>query len=409
MSLRKYVILPISLLLLPVSLSFSAELTVPSLEMASTGTVQNGTFSLSSVAQADIALTGGYKYGGLLRLAFSSRDLEKALGYGRTSLDLASADPVPAADYNALVDRFNNLAALQFKLAQVSARKPFELPVELSYFIGFSDSFCSGDDFPQLFGSVPVNSEFKGFAYFPQGIGGNPSYQYNGIHQAIGTGFHLSLLAWQNFIPMVYLYQDSAFINESTGIHESGRYSGDVRLLINSQYVKFEAFAGATYPYGTYGMYRGGMLAYFTTGTGADFLAQAGIPGWESGTDLKVDNLYFLFEPRLAIGIFALHITLFYHPVRYLQLLNPEERGATDINAKLLIGDIFKYRLQGGLESTVNLRSGASANTLDLRIAPFLSIVTEGIRWDFKIRIDPFKYTKPLEMADTFIGVRTAY
>lgn len=409
MSLRKYVILPISLLLLPVSLSFSAELTVPSLEMASTGTVQNGTFSLSSVAQADIALTGGYKYGGLLRLAFSSRDLEKALGYGRTSLDLASADPVPAADYNALVDRFNNLAALQFKLAQVSARKPFELPVELSYFIGFSDSFCSGDDFPQLFGSVPVNSEFKGFAYFPQGIGGNPSYQYNGIHQAIGTGFHLSLLAWQNFIPMVYLYQDSAFINESTGIPESGRYSGDVRLLINSQYVKFEAFAGATYPYGTYGMYRGGMLAYFTTGTGADFLAQAGIPGWESGTDLKVDNLYFLFEPRLAIGIFALHITLFYHPVRYLQLLNPEERGATDINAKLLIGDIFKYRLQGGLESTVNLRSGASVNTLDLRIAPFLSIVTEGIRWDFKIRIDPFKYTKPLEMADTFIGVRTAY
>ncbi|HON13474.1 MAG TPA: hypothetical protein PK897_05070 [Treponema sp.] len=409
MRLRKYVILPISLLLLPALLSFSAELTVPSLEMASTGTVQNGTFSLSSVAQADIALTGGYKYGGLLRLAFSSRDLEKALGYGRTSLDLASADPVPAADYNALVDRFNNLAALQFKLAQVSARKPFDLPVELSYFIGFSDSFCSGDDFPQLFGSVPVNSEFKGFAYFPQGIGGNPAYQYNGIHQAIGTGFHLSLLAWQNFIPMVYLYQDSAFINESTGIPESGRYSGDVRFLVNSQYVKFEAFAGATYPYGTYGMYRGGMLAYFTTGTGADFLAQAGIPGWESGTDLKVDNLYFLFEPRLAIGIFALHITLFYHPVRYLQLLNPEERGATDINAKLLIGDILKYRLQGGLESTVNLRSGASVNTLDLRVSPFVSVITEGIRWDFKIRIDPFKYTKPLEMADTFIGVRTAY
>jgi hypothetical protein len=90
-------------------------------------------------------------------------------------------------------------------------------------------------------------------------------------------------------------------------------------------------------------------------------------------------------------------------------LLNPEERGATDINAKLLIGDILKYRLQGGLESTVNLRSGASVNTLDLRVSPFVSVITEGIRWDFKIRIDPFKYTKPLEMADTFIGVRTAY
>jgi hypothetical protein len=408
MSLRKYLVLPISLLLVPAFLSFSAELTVPSLEMASTGTIQNGTFSLSSIAQADIALSGGYKYGGLLRLAFSSRDLEKALGYGRTSLEPATGNPTQE-EYNALLDRFNNLAALQFKLAQVTARKPFDLPLEMSYFIGFSDTFCSGEDFPQLFGSVPITTEFKGFSYFPQGIGGNPAYQYNGIHQAIGTGLHLSLLPWKHVVPMLYLYQDSAFINESTGIPESGRYSGDLRLLVNSDYVKFEAFAGATAPYGDYGIYRGGLLAYFTTGTGADFLAQVGIPGWEAGTALKVDNLYFLFEPRLSIGLFALHITLFYHPVRYLQLLNPDERGATDINAKLLIGDILKYRLQGGLESTVNLRSGASNNTLDLRISPFLSVVTEGIRWDVKLRIDPFKYTKPLEMADTFIGVRTAY
>jgi hypothetical protein len=334
--------------------------------------------------------------------------LEKALGYGRTSLEPATGTPTQE-EYNALLDRFNNLAALQFKLAQVTARKPFDLPLEMSYFIGFSDTFCSGEDFPQLFGSVPITTEFKGFSYFPQGIGGNPAYQYNGIHQAIGTGLHLSLLPWKHVVPMLYLYQDSAFINESTGIPESGRYSGDLRLLVNSDYVKFEAFAGATAPYGDYGMYRGGLLAFFTTGTGADFLAQVGIPGWEAGTALKVDNLYFLFEPRLSIGLFALHITLFYHPVRYLQLLNPDERGATDINAKLLIGDILKYRLQGGLESTVNLRSGSSNNTLDLRISPFLSVVTEGIRWDVKLRIDPFKYTKPLEMADTFIGVRTAY
>jgi len=408
MSFRKYFILPISLLLVPAILSFSAELTVPSLEMASTGTVQNGTFSLASIAQADIALSGGYKYGGLLRLTFSSRDLEKALGYGRTSLEPATSDPTKE-EYNALLDRFNNLAALQFKLAQVSVRKPFDLPIDISYFIGFSDAFCSGEEFPLLFGSAPITTEFKGFSYFPQGIGGNPAYQYNGIHEAIGTGFHLSLVPWKNMVPMLYLYQDSAFINESTGIPESGRYSADIRLLVNSQYVKFEAFAGATAPYGDYGMYRWGMLAYFTTGTGADFLAQVGIPGWEAGTDLKVDNLFFLFEPRLSIGLFALHITLFYHPVRYLQLVNPEEQGATDINAKLLIGDILTYRFQGGLESTVHLRSGSSNNTLDLRISPFLSVVTEGIRWDVKLRIDPFKYTKPLEMADTFIGVRTAY
>jgi hypothetical protein len=408
MSFRKYNILLVILLLFTELFAFSAELTVPSLEMASTGTVENGTFVLSSIAQADIALSGGYKYGGLLRLSFSSQNLERALGYGRTQVDPVTTAP-SKEDYNALVDRFNNLAALQFKLAQVTARQPFELPLEMSYFIGFSDTFCSGDDFPHLFGSVPISTEFKGLSYFPQGIGDNPAYQYNGIHQAIGTGFHLKFLPWKQIVPMLYLYQDSAFIDESTGIPESGRYSGDLRLLVNSQYVKFEAFAGATTPYGTYGIYRGGMLAFFTTGTGADFLAQVGIPGWEGGTALKVDNLFFLFEPRLSIGLFALHITLFYHPVRYLQLVNPEERGATDINIKLLFGDILKHRLQGGLENTINIRSESSNRTLDVRISPLLSVITEGIRWDMKVRLDPFSYNKPLEMADIFIGVRTAY
>lgn len=409
MGLRQRYVLFISFLLLPILFINSAELTVPSMEMASTGTVVDGEFQLSSIAQADIALQGGYKYGGLLRLSFSSRDLEKALGYGRTSLEPATSDSVSAAEYNTLVDRFNNLAVLGFKLAQMSARKPLDLPIDVSYFIGFSDTFCSGEDFPQLFGSAPIGTEFKGFAYFPQGIDGNPSYQYNGIHEAIGSGFHLSVRAWDQIIPMLYVYQDSAFINETTGIPESGRYSGDFRLLVNSQFIKFEAFAGGTIPYGTYGMYRGGLLAYFTTGTGADFLAQVGIPGWEAGTDLRVDNLYFLFEPRLSMGLLALQITLFYHPVRYLQLLNPDERGATDINAKILLGDITKQRVQGGLEGTINLRSGTTDSSFDLRLSPFISVITEGIRWDVKVRFDPFKYTKPLEMADTFIGVRTAY
>jgi hypothetical protein len=165
MSLRKYLVLPISLLLVPAFLSFSAELTVPSLEMASTGTIQNGTFSLSSIAQADIALSGGYKYGGLLRLAFSSRDLEKALGYGRTSLEPATGNPTQE-EYNALLDRFNNLAALQFKLAQVTARKPFDLPLEMSYFIGFSDTFCSGKTFPNYSAVSPSPQNLKVFPIF---------------------------------------------------------------------------------------------------------------------------------------------------------------------------------------------------------------------------------------------------
>ncbi|MFQ3547461.1 MAG: hypothetical protein SNJ56_03915 [Termitinemataceae bacterium] len=396
-----------TLLVLGIQLGMAAELTVPVLEMASTGSITNGEFSLVSVAQADISLQGGYKYGGLLRLGFNTQDLEKALGYSRTKLEPISGAPTQA-DYNTLLDRYNNLSALNFKLAQVSVRKPFSLPMEFSYFIGFSDTFCSGDDFPRLFGSAPIGSEFRGFAYFPRGIADTPAYQYQGIHQAIGTGFQMSILQWENLIPILYLYQDSAFI-DSNGIPQSGYYSGDLRLLANSQYVKFEAFAGATAGYGSYGMYRGGILAYFSTGTGADFLAQVGIPGWEGGTGFTVDNFYFLFEPRLSVGWFALHFTLFSHPLRYLQLINLDEKGATDINIKLLVGDLHTNRLQAGIENTLYLRSLSSGNTMDWRVSPFFSVITEGIRWDWKIRIAPLQYTTPLEMADIFIGIRTAY
>jgi hypothetical protein len=207
---------------------------------------------------------------------------------------------------------------------------------------------------------------------------------------------------------MLYLYQDAAFIAPATGIPEGGRYSGDIRVLLNQDFVKLEAFAGATLPYGTYGMYRGGALAVFSTGTGADFMAQVGVPGWASDSVFGLDNLYFLFEPRLDFGPMAIHITLFSHPLRYLQVDNPTERGATDVNVKLLLGDVLKNMVEGGVESTITLRSNAAEN-FKLRISPYLSAVTEGVRWDFKIRINPLAYARPMELFESFIGVRTAY
>jgi hypothetical protein len=386
---------------------FAAEFSVPNLELSDFGKVSGDTFNLSSVASADIAIAGGYKYGGLLRLSFTSKDLEKALGYSRTTVDPISAPP-SAGDYNALADRLNNQAVMGFKLAQVTARKPFELPVEFSYFIGMADNFCSGDDFPQRFGTAPVGTNFRGLSYFPNGIGGNPAFQYNGIYEVVGSGISVTLTPWESIIPSFYLYQDDAFINSTTGIPDSGRFSSDMRVLVNSLHVKLEAFAGATAPYGGYGMYRGGVLALFTTGTGADFLAQVGVPGWDGGSSFSIDNLFFLFEPRLDFGPAAIHITLFYHPLRYMQILNPTEQGATDLNVQLLVGNILKNGLEGGLETTTGIHPHETP-TFSLRISPFLSAITEGARWDFKIRIDPLSYGRPIEMFETYMGVRTSF
>lgn len=378
-----------------------AELTVPHLEMASFGSVEDGEYVLKSVARADISVEGGYKYGALLRLAFVSGDLEKALSYGKLGA-LSTADP------EALADRLNNQAVLGFSLAKVSARSLFGAPLDFTYFIGNADIFCSGDDFSLRFGTLPIGSAFRGFSYFPSGIKGNPAYQYDGIHALSGTGISLALTPWERFIPMVYLYQDASFIDETTGMAEQGRYSSDFRIMANGDLVKFEAFGGVTFPYGDYGLYRGGVLAFFSTGTGADFLAQVGVPSWSADEAFNVDKLYFLFEPRLSFGPAALHVTLFYHPLYYLNQKNPEEQGATDVNVKLLIGDLFKGGVEGGIETTMGIRTKAE-DTFAVRVSPFLGIATDGVRWDFKVRIDPMAYGKPIGMFETYIGVRTAY
>jgi len=395
------------LILLFASGAYGAELQVSHLEMASYGSMEEDEFLLFSIARADISVLGGYKYGGLLRLSFNSKDLEKALTYSRTDIDYIETPFVTALEYNLLADRLNNSSTLGFELAKVSVREIFSLPLEVSYFIGNTDTFCSGDEFPLRFGTNPIASSFRGFAYFPGGINGNPAYQYDGIHQISGTGLSAALTASDSVIPILYLYQDANFI-DSLGMPERGRYSADMRILINRNLVKLEAFAGGTLPYGDYGVYRGGLLAFFSTGSGADFMAQIGVPYWEGGSDFSVDNLYFMFEPRLNFGFSAIYVTLFYHPRFYQQIENVEEQGATDVNVKLLLGDINKHRTEGGIETTISLYPKHD-DTFSVRVSPFVSAVTDGVRWDLKLRIDPLSYEDPMEMFESYIGVRTAF
>jgi hypothetical protein len=391
---------------------FGAEITVPRFELVTRGAVEEGEFALSSTAAIDIALNGGYKYGALLGLGFESDNLEKALSRGNVKADpLPSGAFVTAENYNALADRMNHQAAFSFRIAQVTARSPFNLPLELSFFIGNSDDFCSGDDFVYRFGTAPIGTGFRGFLYFPKGIGGNISRQYNGIHGVRGTGISVTLTSWDFIVPMVYLYQDFAFA-DSIQFSERSHYSGDLRFLFNRERVKFEGFMGISAAKAGEPLYRGGFLAFFSSppspGIGADFLAQIGIPGWEPGEPFSIDQFYFLVEPRVDFGPLALHITFFYHPTRYLQRKTPEERGKSDINIKLLGGDVFKSGVEGGLETTLGLKVQGEED-FSLLVSPFVSFITTGLRWDVKVRVNPLGYDKPHEMTEFFMGIRAAF
>jgi hypothetical protein len=389
----------------------AAEIAVPLMELATTGVVAEDwegkdRFILGTHATAEVAVVGGYKFGGTLRFSFAADDLERALSYsaGRDE-PLPDGATVTADEYNYLLDRMNNSSALSFELAKVDIRDPFGLPVEFSYFVGEAASFCSGDDFSARFGTASIASDFRGLAYFPTGIGGDPSYQYDGIHGVTGTGVSIALTSLNSVVPIFYAYQDSAF-----GLDGLGRYSFDARLLANGERVKFEAFAGATAPYGASGLYRGGLLAHFSTGTGPEFMAQIGVPRWDPEEEFQIDNLYFLFEPRVDFGFLAIVMTLFYHPAWYLQR-ETGESGVSDVNLKLLIGDLRKSSIEGGIETTLGVR-GKDEDTDDtfrLAVGPFFGAVTEGVRWDFKVRIHPIDYDEPIHMFETFLGVRTAF
>ncbi|MDR0390233.1 MAG: hypothetical protein LBH73_09185, partial [Spirochaetaceae bacterium] len=151
-----------------------------------------------------------------------------------------------------------------------------------------------------------------------------------------------------------------------------------------------------------------GLLAHLGSGNGAELLLQAGVPGWQQNDDFDVDNIFFLLEPRMRFGFFAFQTTFFYHPLWYLQRENKNERGKADINIKLIFGNLSESQFEFGLEGTGGLQT-ADMDDRYLYISPFLSIVTSGLRWDTKLRIDPFEYDNKGEMFELFMGIRTAY
>jgi hypothetical protein len=387
---------------------FGAEITVPRLEFASRGASEDGDFIVSTSAEADIAVSGGYKYGMTLGLGFEAQNLEKAFSYGRIE---PIATPPGADEYNDLADRLNNQAVLSVRFLEATAREVFGKPLDLSFFAGHYRALGSGDEFVSRFGTVPVGSSYRGFFYFSEGIGNDPSRRYDGgIHSIFGTGVAASLSLSDNVVSGLYAYQDLSYGHFYPGETPGGRFSGDFQLLINGEKIKFEFFSGGSYLGDDPPAFHGGLLALFSSGVGFDFLVQGGIPFWRYEESVSIDNCYFLMEPRLRIGKAGLHITFFYHPVYYQNIEETDERGRADVNTKLFFGNINESLFEWGLESTMRLQI-KNGEDLAMWVSPFVSVVTSGLQWDFKVRVNPLYFTKGGNgnAAEAFIGIRTAY
>jgi hypothetical protein len=271
------------------------------------------------------------------------------------------------------------------------------------------DTFCSGDDFTPLFGAAPFGTELRGPMVYPEGVGDNPRVWFDGIYAADGTGFRLGTTPKlsESSVGYLYLYQDS-----NVG---PGTWSGDVRYLVNSTLVKTEIFAGATTG-GSYGLYRGGLLFYASSGDVGEFFAQAGVTRWDAATALSLDDMFFLFEPRVKIGDAEATVTVFYHPSWYLQKDYSDfgEKGALDAAFDLRFGSINRSGSQGGIQTIFAFRpltvDPAVTPTLAIDPAPYYSLVDGGVRWDFKLDLRVFPFPDPwYGIFRPFVGLKTSY
>lgn len=401
-----------NLIALFIFLSFplwGAEITVPKLELTTRGAEVEGSFSLSANAAVDIALNGGYKYGFLLGFSFDSPDLGKALAYRNFAVvPVAAGSLISAEPFNALVDRYNNQATLSFRIAKASARELFGLPLEFSLFTGIGDPFCSGEEFAQRYGLFDVKTDFTGFFYFPEGIGGNPRRRYDGLYAVQGTGFSFAFTKWENFVPMLYAYQDFPVFGETEMVPEKPQFSGDVRFLFNHKKFQAEAYFGISGAKDEENEIRGGLLAFFRSGKRTEFLLQCGIPGWKTNEEFSIDHLFLLFEPRLTFGKTALHATFFYHPLEYLHINEEKERGKADINIKFLAGNLTQSGVQGGFETTIGIKVYEMAD-YSIWMSPFISFLSSGLQWDLKLRFNPLVLETPGKLFELFAGVKTAF
>ena len=402
---------------------FGAEITVSNLELATRGKMDDGDFTVQSSLGAEISVSGGYKYGFALGLGAEIINLQKALSYGRLDLLPLTGGTGPTdTEYNDLLtelnDRHNNQAYISIRSLKATAREVFDKPLELSFFIGYHDKLASGDDFPVYFGTPEIGTSLKGFFYYPEGFNNEPFLRFNGaIHTIKGTGLSVKALLG-SFIPVLYIYHDLSFPKDQSlrnqgSSYDPDRYSTDLKLIFNKENVKMEIFTGGTFSSSDKAVLRGGILAWFGSGPFA-FLLQAGIPHWEAGSSLDIDNYYFLMEPRFRLEKFGACLTFFYHPVFYNNKViydsggMDERRGRADINLRAFFGDVKKSAFEAGAEALINLKI-PEREEFGLWISPYISTVTTGLRWDFALRINPRYFRDKGELMEGFIGIRTSY
>lgn len=379
--------------------AFCADVSVPSLSLLTNGRLNEfGLFELSTRASIDMLIEGGSKFDAWFKLGFRSSVVEDYLKAEAYHASLPAGYGID--DVAASVSRLEAASGISLRTIAIQVKNLAGTPLQLSTFVGHLDTFCSGPDFTTYFGENDFGTKFRGYMYYPEGIGGDPNRSYDGIHEVYGTGIRLGL-PLQGSRYFLYAYQDSLL--------GAGHYSLDARALLNLTRVKIEAFAGASLPESTAGIYRAGILFYFDTGAIGDFYALIGVPRWDPSEAFGMDLFYFMFEPRVRFDGGELVLSLFFHPAWYLQKAT-NESGALEFRFDLGFGKAVDGSIRAGTEMELSYNPNLDTKTLTLDAAPYVQMVRNGIQWDLRLSLRGFPFPDPwYGMFMPTLGVSTAF
>jgi hypothetical protein len=378
---RFILVLLLVLIALPLS---AASITVPSLELYTRGAGSGSGFGFESRGDIDLMLEGDSKFAGTFGFSFHDASLED------TAADTGDG--------------------LFFKTASIVVQQLFSLPLDLTYFIGYNDTFGSGEDYSHRFDTLPAATRYRGYLHFPDTV------EYDGLHQVNGTGLQLDFTGKQErtFLSL-YAYQDALVDADddpvSPLVFESGYYSADFRALFRFQDVILEAFAGGTYPApGPADFYCRGGLLFYAANKDIEFLTQLGVPRWSPlDEQLDIDFFYLLVEPRVHAGIISIIPTFFWRPAYYQQQATREK--SFDMNLDLRLGRVESSKVLGGLESNFIYmieEEGLQVNELRAKAIPYLQFLTPGAIWEVRVAASVWPFSLD-DLIECFLTIKAEF
>jgi len=368
---------------------FSANITVPSLEIFSWARNDGTGFALDSYGRMELQLDGGYKFGGAMKFDFSSDDISSA------GLETSY---------------FNDVLA--FKSVSVTLRELFGIPLNFTYFIGEGDTFATGEIFTPYFGAPLLSSRYTTFMNFP--TAGTSSF-YEGIYTVHGTGGKFEFAPPEkNWLFSLYIYQDSseAFLDTAaTPLDFSSRQgSVDIRTAFNFEKVRLEAFLGATLPSpdSSIGYFRNGLFLHAGTEK-VEFMAEIGMPRWRPLDDtFGLDLFYLLVEQRLHLGGISIVPTFFWRPGSYEQQSTGEER--MDINLDLQFHGKEESLVSGGIEGNFVYQTAPTSETIG-KAMPYIQLSTPGVVYKAQAntKVWPFDLSDLSDTFEVFFSIDAAF